>query len=937
MKKVNLIILFLSIASIASAVIATPYPVEKQMPDGSVQTVYIRGDENYHYLTTLDGTMIAGTEVGRPQNENMVAMAHRAPAKLQLSSSVPNKGTVRIPVILVNFTDVQFTLSNAREQFSALYNENGGSNPNATGSVHDYYIASSDSALNLEFDVYGPYDLSQNMAYYGANSSDGNHNVRASTLIVETARLASDAGVDFTRYDNDNDGYVDNLSVVVAGFNEAEGGPAESIWPHYSRVTSAETFSGKNIGGYLVISEYRGYQTSKPATQAGIGTYCHEFGHALGLPDLYNTKNSNTYTVGTWDVMCSGSYNNNGSTPPTYTAFERFMMGWLVPEQLYHANNYVLEPIETTNKAFLVAEDTHNLSTINPFPCEYFLLENRQAEGWDANTGALVGTGMMITHITFSLSAWNYNTFNNSKPLGFAVVSAGIASSSYSSPADLFPGTSNITTWIPTLNSDTKLMSQMLINIAQLADKNITFHYGVNEDKGFAFQPQALNDMVTTYDRQPIEYEIEEVQLSIMNISSDTINLRCSSNYFEYSYDGGEMWYSSKQSLPIHKDSTYTLTLKVRHAPDRQNCAKKVGYLIAESQDGEYFNQMQMEGTSPRPIYITTPEVSDIQGITESSFTAYWEEQNDAELYYLTLYSLSPIASSETETFEAFNSVQKVKEAGWESNFARLTNAVSESKYAVCFNQTGEYLTTKEYFESPTKVRFWLSNNYVPIADESTASGVLLFEASINGVIWDTIENISVNLNTLGKVKEYALPNKGYLQFRWSYTHTRGKGGPIIDGFTATMEHTINYVCHGTERSIPYTTLCATFTGLEAGTTYYFSVQAYEDKGCEEHFSALSPARIVRTSGGNERNVQLIIQRNDDGSYTAILPEPLNEDATLMVYNNAGQIIDTKVVHSGDTNIAIPTSNMFRGNHYLLKIMSSKLRRKAAKGKMLFY
>lgn len=931
MKRINLIIVFLSIARIAGAVVATPEPVEKRLPDGSVQQVYIRGDENYHYLTDLTGAKIAGSEVGSPVMSHTM-VAHRAPNREQLSSSVPNKGTVRIPVVLVNFTDLSFTLPNAREQFSALYNENGGSNPNATGSVHDYYIASSDSMLNLVFDVYGPYDLSQNMAYYGANSGK-NHNIRAGNLIIEAAMLAREAGVDFTPYDNDNDGYVDNISVVVAGYNEAEGGAENTIWPHYSRVNSSENFSGKRLGGYLVISEYRGY---RDATQAGIGTYCHEFGHALGLPDLYDTQNSSNYTVGTWDIMCSGSYNNNGSTPPTYTAYERFIMGWLTPEQLVHPNNYVLEPIETSNRAFLVADGTHNLSKFYPSPSEYFLVENRQAIGWDANKGALVGTGLLVTHITFSSDKWNLNSVNTDTPLGFAIVSAG-GSTKYASAADPFPGTNNITTWVPTLNNGTKLVSQMMMNIRQLADSSVSFSYGINNDKGFLFQPQMLNDIITTYDRQPIEYDEEDVMLSIKDIHSDSISIRSSSSYFQFSWDGGETWYNQQQYLKAYRDSTYVLMLKVRHNPDRQSCAKKVGYLIVESQDGEYFNQMQMEGSSPRPIYISTPMVTDVQNVTESSFTAYWEKQEDADFYYVTLYSMSPVASSEEETFETFTTVENLKAAGWESNFARLTNAISEKKYAVQFSQTGEYLMSKTYMESPMKVRFWLSNAYVPIADESTASGELLFEASADGVVWDTIENILVNLNTLANIKEYSVKGHNYSQFRFLYTHIRGKGGPVIDGFTVTMEHTINYVCRGTEREVPSTSQCATFTNLEEGTTYYFFVQSYEDKGCEKHFSELSPARVIRTAGGSGKDVQLVVKRSDDGSYLAVIPEPLAEDAVMYIYDYMGQVIDAVTVVSGETNVSVPSVHLVKGNHYILKLLTDKLRRKAAKGKMLFY
>ena len=939
MRRTTLILILLVLAHAAYAVIATPEPIIKQLPDGTTQQVFIHGDEHYHYLSLLDGTPIPGTEVGdnTAVSDYTYNYTHRAPNKTQLTSYVPDTGTVHIPVILVNFTDKSFTLDNPRQQFHDLYNINGGSNPNATGSVHDYYLASSDSILNLIFDVYGPYDLSREMAYYGSNS-DKSHNVNAAALIVEAATLARSAGVDFTIYDNNDDGYIDNLSVVVAGYNEAEGGPENAIWPHYSRVTSTETFSRKHLAGYLVISEYRGYETSySTPTQAGIGTYCHEFGHALGLPDLYDTENSSRYTVGTWDVMCSGSYNNYGSTPPTFTAFERFMKGWLTPQQLQQANNYVLPPIETSNKAYLITEGTHNILPSNPTPSEFFLIENRQALGWDAGNNALVGTGLMISHITFSQTKWDRNTFNNDAILGFAIVSAtGINAPARSSAADLFPGTNNVTTWVPALNSGTKLIDQRLLNIRQLNNQDISFFYGINEDKGLFFSPLEVDDVITTYDKRPIEYNTKEVTLSVKDINSDSITISSSTNLFQFSLDSGETWLSSTQLL-VNKDSSYTIPLTIRHNPERQNCNVRTGYISVQTTDERYFNQLQVQGSAPRPTYITTPVITSVHDVTKSSFAISWEEQTDADYYYATLYSVSPIASTNKQDFETFSTIAAIQSAGWDANFARLTNAIAEEKYAVMFSQTGEHLTTEKYIEAPVSIRFWLSNAYTPIADESTANGQLLLQASADGVLWDSIENIQTNLNTLNQIKEYDMREHDYNQFRFIYTHTRGNGGPVIDNFTATLEKTISYVCKGKEEEIPGTAQTTIFSNLQEGTTYYCSIQAYEDKGCEQHLSELSPVTIVRTLGGENNNIYLTIRRNEDNTYTAIMPEPLADNATLYIFDCLGHIIDTADVPVGDTEIAVPATNLIQNNLYILKVMTNKLRRKAAKGKLFYH
>ena len=329
MKRLIYIVLLSCVVNLAYAVIATPEPLLRQLPDGTWMKVYLHGDENYHYLTTLTGERIPGTELGDLPVELGPIYASRAPQAEMLDSKVPSRGKVKVPVILLNYKDLSFTMVNPQDDFSDFYNGAGGTNRNATGSVHDYFVCASDSLLDLEFDVYGPYTVSKDMAYYGGNTSSS-HMKNVDDLVHEAAQLASEAGVDFSQYDNDNDGVVDNLSIVVAGYNEAEGGDENTIWPHYSQVYGSKSYSGKKIVGYLVISEYRG---SGGKQQAGIGTYCHEFGHALGLPDLYDTQNSSRYTVGTWDIMCSGSYNNNGCTPPSYSAFERFAMGWLTALQ----------------------------------------------------------------------------------------------------------------------------------------------------------------------------------------------------------------------------------------------------------------------------------------------------------------------------------------------------------------------------------------------------------------------------------------------------------------------------------------------------------------------------------------------------------------------------------------------------------------------------
>lgn len=935
MKKYILSLAFLfSVVSTALAVVATPEPVLRVLPDGTVAEVYIRGDEHYHYLSTLYGNRIAGSETG--VSSDYLFEQAKAPRAVKLSSFVPSSGTVRIPVVLVNFTDVKFTMPNPVENFSAFFNTTGGTNPYATGSVHNYYLASSDSALNLVFDVYGPYDLSREMAYYGGNTSTSSIK-NASALVMEAASLADADGVDFSPYDNDNDGYIDNLSIVVAGYNEAEGGPADAIWPHYSQVFSTRRFSDKGVRGYLMISEYR---SSGGSIQAGIGTYCHEFGHALGLPDLYDTQDDYHYTVGSWDVMATGSYNNNGSTPPTYSAFERFMMGWLQPEQLINSNNYILPPIATSNKAYLIADTVHNMEAFSPNPVEYFLLENRQALGWDAVNNALVGTGMMVSHIMYSSFAWNNNTFNNNSILGYGIVSAAIAVSSGSTPADLFPGTMAVTTWIPKLHSGEQLLEQTLNGISQQVDGNIAFHYGMQADKGFFFSPQSLISLTTTYDNgKPIDYEVADLELTIKDIDSDTFSIRTSNNYFSYSLDGGNTWSADRtpQYIKAFKDTTYTMPIQVRYAPVRQSCDSRTAYLIVETPDNAFVNQIQLTGVSPRPTYITTPVVAGAKDVSSSSFTVVWDEQPDAELYYLTLYSVAEGVSSEIQTFDDISSLDALRQQGWDANFFDVTSTIAESGKALYFTQTGNQVETVDYLISPTSIRFWLSNNFV-LSHVEAAPAELLLEGLNKENQWKRIDNLRIQQTTRNLTKEYTLDtNEGYTRFRLTYTHNGGTGGVSLDGFTANIDGKISYVCKGTERSLSGLTTQAIFTGLQPSTTYYFSVQAFEYKGCEEHFSALSAPVEITTLSQPDENAYLSIYRTQEGQYVAILPEYADGSSTLYVFDFEGRLINSASIPYGTKDMVVPTEGMVFHNHYLLKVVQQKMKRKTAKGKLFYY
>jgi M6 family metalloprotease-like protein len=328
----------------------------------------------------------------------------------------------------VNFSDKSFVTSSAQSAFTNLLNQSGYSANGATGSARDYFMASSYGKFSPEFDVVGPYTLSKTMQTYGANDADG-YDVDPARMIVDACKAADNAGVDFSQYDTDKDGLIDNIFVYYAGYNEAEGAAENTVWPHrwivytseesssdytYDGTVASVTFDGVRLYDYACTSELKGTSGSN---MCGVGTFCHEFGHVLGLPDYYHTAEDKT-TLDYWDIMDAGNYLNDGRTPPVYSAYDRFYLGWMTPEEANTPSNLTLKPIyqgmtqpaNTNQQSYLLSATAHNLVGNNPSPKEFFVLEYRKKTGWDAY---LPAEGMLIWHIDYDQTAWDNNEPNN--------------------------------------------------------------------------------------------------------------------------------------------------------------------------------------------------------------------------------------------------------------------------------------------------------------------------------------------------------------------------------------------------------------------------------------------------------------------------------------------------------------------------------------------
>lgn len=307
--------------------------------------------------------------------------------------------SIRGLVLLADFRDTCFVHS--RQNFDNMLNQEGYSYAGAVGSAREYFHSQLGEQVDIQFDVRGPYKLPHFQHYYGENDpSQNNQDKYPAQMIIDVCQMA-DADVDFSQYDADDDGYIDNVFVFYAGCNEADGGVPASIWPHAWYVKSGAgikvTLDGKILDRYACTSE-KEYRMDNKTYMASIGTFCHEFSHTLGLLDLYDTdyaedsKFCGAGCRGLTALMDAGNGNNNGNTPPNYNAIDRILLPEYFSEPLLLTEGeYCLKPISQGGEYYYVPTDVER---------EYFIFECRDnTSGWDRYIG---GKGLLVYHMDMS-------------------------------------------------------------------------------------------------------------------------------------------------------------------------------------------------------------------------------------------------------------------------------------------------------------------------------------------------------------------------------------------------------------------------------------------------------------------------------------------------------------------------------------------------------
>ena len=447
MKKILSIAVLCFVALAINAVPAKRGWQTRTQADGTTIEIQQVGDEFYHYMINKDGKQVREingmyVEVGEaPTPEVAKARRAKAVARRQRKDvgTTPNLAPKGV-VILVNYSDKSMQSSHTQAVFDELCNSTSCTvnkyNGVKYGSAAQYFADQSNGSYRPVFDVFGPVTLSRNLDHYGHNidaygnltdeSSDDTEDKYATDAVIEACILAnSKYDINFKDYDSDNDGYVDFVYVIYAGQGEADGGAANTIWPHNYSIQSLLYYAGRGqafseysqsatllddvyLDNYAMSSELSG------SALGGIGTLCHEFGHVIGLPDLYDTKYGTNYqnelTPNEWDIMDGGSYNGNGHCPPNYDPWEKYFFGWLDPVNPGSEPQYVtLNANGTSAYNVLQVNSSGNKQGATTSGVCYYA-ENRQQNGWDKFVPA---HGMVVWKVNFDATAWTNNAPNN--------------------------------------------------------------------------------------------------------------------------------------------------------------------------------------------------------------------------------------------------------------------------------------------------------------------------------------------------------------------------------------------------------------------------------------------------------------------------------------------------------------------------------------------
>ncbi len=884
----------LAAAGSAYAIPAKPEWRTVKQPDGSEIVVRSFGDEKFHYTLTSDNRLVVADTDGvfryatvndrgemipteftaapaeklsaeaseflstlspvtdmishaaeRRSQSDMFRAPSRVPSNMQ-TDDFPVTGEQPVLVVLVEYQDVKFNIPNPQDYFHRLLNEEGFSDDGGTGSARDYFLESSSGLFRPRFDVYRPITLANNMQYYGGNTYYGN-DARPEEMAIEACQ-ALDAEVDFSQYDRDNDGFIDNVFVIYAGYGEADTtNKPNTVWPHaywiYKGAGKRVVLDGKLLDHYACSNELNA--DSKPC---GISTVCHEFSHVMGLPDLYTTNDANYHTPLEWSVLDAGCYNNDGRTPPAYSAFERMSLGWLKPIEITQATEVMIPEI-SSNVAFLIPTSNDN---------EFFLFENRQKHGWDSY---LPGHGMLIWRINYSKSVWDANAVNNSASQRVDVIEAGGAKSSMgypiSSSSDSWPGLQRRTSFTGTTTPAFTTTSGEVVDfpITAITETNGIIKFSVKGGTTrIASTPAPVADEVSGRSAR--------ITWTAVDGATDYLFTATAENSFRPLYNHISTSGATSFSLSdLEPETTYYITVMAVG----NSCVADESPVLTFKTSAPMFEES----------FVTANEPTDI---TSDSFTANWNELNNAQTYHLTVKRLTP--STEFDVITGFDNATLPE--GWTTTaagkYTGIPGSFGETSPAIRINKLGEYIETAIMPGDITYLSFWLRGR----SDGATLNFITVYGLTASEA-WEKITDITIS--TTARVVEQII-TPGYRALKLEYTGEQVGSHPVgIDdirirgGKAAESTTIISDLNVGNVTSY-------TVTGLDNTYQYSFSVRAHDG----DNFSLYSTEVPVTLSDG-QAGIDHIAADTDIRIYGGSLITIEGTEADATVYNIQGNLV----------------------------------------------
>lgn len=832
----------------ALAVPAKPGVLEYPQPDGTTVQIRLQGDEHGAWYETADGYVLLPSKSGMLEyaslqngvlvstgvmarneslrsaeskalltslpKERIRAMAAsdareksikaRAPRRRSggtgLINNYPTVGSPKAMIILVEFEDVKFQTPDPHAAFTQLATQKGYSHGGATGSALDYFTDQSNGIFTPDFQVFGPVTVPHGEPYYGSSTATA-YDAQAWKMVEDACRQLHEEQpeLDWSEFDNDGDGIVDNIFVFYAGYGQNEGAPSWTIWPHSADLITYYgvnlEFNGVKVGNYACTNELRG---TSGITRAGIGTFCHEYSHVLGLPDYYPTNGAGSFTPGPYELMDQGSYNNNSNTPPNYSAFSRYSVGWLNPRVLSAAEDVTLNPM-TEGEALMIRTDSDT---------EYYILENRQRTGWDSY---IPGHGMIVWHVDFDKTIWVNNQVNNTpNHQRVDLVEADNVGTADTRAGDTFPGSNNVRRFTsdsrPAMFAWSGYEFDMPITDIHESDSGIiTFKL---KDGGDKLAPVSA---IAPKDVTPVSF---------------TAQWEAGTGVYQYEVDVCRAP-GIVPFLSVRVDDATELYV------DNLDPATDYSYVVRAVSGDRISEDSNRVNVTTLPPGFEQLKVSALQPelVDETSFRASWQALEGAKGYNLSVIEKIAV-DPEYQTVDFTKDEQgRLMPQGWSSTSGTtgsLKGYYGVAAPALRLTNTGDRVTSPTLDEDDVNsFSFWYRGNGT--GDDAT----LAVEALVDGK-WTTLMQISPVVKTEGVTvtlspeAEVHVPH-GTKAMRIAFAK-EGNGSVFIDdvvlGYGATYNtRPVAGFDYADQGNVTY----ADVTDLEPNTTYYYTVQAYND------------------------------------------------------------------------------------------------------------